>query len=119
MSVCNGAVRAAKGGHLKNQSATTFHYFIDDLAQAEPTCTPVYDQRFVDNGRIVTTAGLSPASTVPCTSSSATEPLRRRAAGILGLEYNWQPELNWSRANLADRHYIAMVGDGFRSRRAA
>jgi putative intracellular protease/amidase len=113
MSVCNGAFVLAKGGHLKNQSATTFHYFIDDLAQAEPTCTPVYDQRFVDNGRIVTAAGLSSGI------DGALHLVERYGSRYdaeqlaLGLEYNWQPELNWSRANLADRHYIAMVGDGF------
>ena len=113
MSVCNGAFVLAKGGHLKNQPATTFHYFIDDLAEAEPTCTPVYDQRFVDNGKIITTAGLSSGI------DGALHLVERYGSRYdaeqraLGLEYNWQPELNWARANLADRHYIEMVGDGF------
>jgi putative intracellular protease/amidase len=113
MSVCNGAFVLAEGGHLKNQPATTFHYFIDDLAEAEPTCTPVYDQRFVDNGKIITTAGLSSGI------DGALHLVERYGSRYdaeqlaLGLEYNWQPELNWARANLADRHYIEMVGDGF------
>ena len=113
MSVCNGAFVLARSGHLKNQSATTFHYFIDDLAEAEPTCTPVYDQRFVDNGKVVTTAGLSSGI------DGALHLVERYGSRFdaeqlaLGLEYHWQPELNWSRANLADRHYVAMVGDGF------
>jgi putative intracellular protease/amidase len=113
MSVCNGAFVLAKGGHLKNQPATTFHWFIDDLAEAEPTCTPVYDQRFVDNGKIITTAGLSSGI------DGALHLVERYGSRYdaeqraLGLEYNWQPEANWARANLADRHYIAMVGEGF------
>jgi hypothetical protein len=113
MSVCNGVFVLAKGGHLKNQSATTFYYFIDDLAEAEPTCKPVYDQRFVDNGKIITTAGLSSGI------DGALHLIERYGSRhdaeqcALGLEYHWQPELNWSRANLADRYYIAMVGDGF------
>ena len=28
----------------------------------------------------------------------------------LWLEYNWQPEMNWARASLADRHLIKMLG---------
>jgi putative intracellular protease/amidase len=113
MSVCNGAFVLARGGHLKDQPATTFYYFIDDLAEAEPTCTPVYDQRFVDNGKIITTAGLSSGI------DGALHLIERYGSRYdaeqraLGLEYNWQPELDWSRANLADRHYIHMVGDGF------
>src|SRR6185295_19150584 len=59
MSVCNGAFILAKGGHLKGQRATTFFYFIDQLKKDEPTCTPVHDERFTDNGKIITTAGLS------------------------------------------------------------
>ena len=31
----------------------------------------------------------------------------------LGLEYHWQPESSRVRGNLADRHYISMVGKGF------
>lgn len=113
MSVCNGAFVLAKAGLLKNQPATTFHYFLDDLAVAEPTCTPVYDQRFVDNGKIVTTAGLSSGI------DGALHLVERYGSRFdaeqlaLGLEYHWEPERNWTRAGLADRHYIAMVGDGF------
>ena len=113
MSVCNGAFVLAKGGHLKNQAATTFYYFIDDLAEAEPTCKPVYDQRFVDNGKIITTAGLSSGidGSLHLVERYGSRYDAEQVA--LGLEYHWQPEANWSRANLADRHYIAMVGEGF------
>jgi hypothetical protein len=113
MSVCNGAFILAKGGHLKNQRATTFYYFIDDLQEAEPTCTAVYDERFVDNGKIITTAGLSSGI------EGALHLIERYGSRYdaqqraLGLEYNWQPEQNWSRGGLADRHYISMVRNGF------
>lgn len=114
MSVCNGAFILAKAGLLKNQKATTFYWFLDDLAEAEPTCTVVHDQRFVDNGRIITTAGLSSGI------DGALHLIERYGSRYdaeqkaLGLEYHWQPELNWSRANLADRHLIRMLGnEGF------
>jgi putative intracellular protease/amidase len=113
MSVCNGAFILAKGGHLKGQSATTFYYFLDALKKAEPTCTVVHDQRFVDNGKIVTTAGLTSGI------DGALHMVERYSNRFdaeqvaLGLEYNWRPDLNYSRANLADRHLIKVVGPGF------
>ncbi|HZL99568.1 MAG TPA: DJ-1/PfpI family protein [Planctomycetota bacterium] len=113
MSVCNGAFILAKGGHLRNQRATTFYYFIDELKEAEPTCTPVHDERFVDNGKIITTAGLS--SGIDGALHLVERYTDRFTAEqlALGLEYHWQPESDWARGNLADRHYISMVGAGF------
>ena len=110
MSVCNGAFILAKGGHLKNQQATTFYWFIDELKEAEPTCTPVHDQRFTDNGKIITTAGLSSGI------DGALHLIERYSSrydaeqAALGLEYDWQPERNWARANLADWHLVKMLG---------
>lgn len=110
MSVCNGAFVLAKAGLLENQRVTTFYAFLDELGKAEPTCTVVYDQRFVDNGKIITTAGLSSGI------DGALHLVERYSSrfdaeqNALGLEYHWQPELNWSRANLADRHLIRMLG---------
>ena len=114
MSVCNGAFILAKAGLLKGQKATTYYWFMDDLEQAEPGCTVVYDQRFVDNGKIVTTAGLTSGI------DGALHLIERYGSRYdaeqraLGLEYHWQPELNWSRAGLADRHLVRMLGqNGF------
>jgi putative intracellular protease/amidase len=113
MSVCNGAFILAKGGHLAHQSATTFYYFIDQLKEDEPTCTPVHDQRFVDNGKIITAAGLS--SGIDAALHLVERYTNRYTAEqrALGLEYHWQPDSPWTRGNLADRHYIRMVGAGF------
>ena len=59
MSVCNGAFILAKAGLLDGLSATTTAGNIDRLAQQFPKTKVVRDQRFVDNGKIVTTCGLS------------------------------------------------------------
>ena len=110
MSVCSGAFILAEAGLLKNQKATTFYWFMDDLEEAEPSCTVVYDQRFVDNGKIVTTAGLSSGidGALHLIERFGTRYDAEQRA--LGLEYHWQPELNWSRAGLADRHLVRMLG---------
>ncbi len=111
MSVCNGAFVLAKAGLLKDQKVTTFFWFLDDLKRAEPSCTLVYDQRFADNGKIITTAGLSSGI------DGALHLIERYGSRYdaeqraLGLEYHWQPELNWARAGLADRHLVSMLGN--------
>ncbi|HJZ11514.1 MAG TPA: DJ-1/PfpI family protein, partial [Acidobacteriota bacterium] len=56
LSVCNGAFLLAKAGLLEGLSATTFYRLLDQLAQEAPKTKIVRDQRFVDNGKVVTTA---------------------------------------------------------------
>jgi transcriptional regulator GlxA family with amidase domain len=59
MSVCTGAFILGKAGLLDNLTVTTFHTAIDDLAKAYPKTKVLANTRFVDNGRIITTAGIS------------------------------------------------------------
>jgi transcriptional regulator GlxA family with amidase domain len=59
LSVCTGAFLLAKAGLLDGLSATTFHGQIDGLRSAAPRTTVIENTRWVDNGRIVTTAGVS------------------------------------------------------------
>jgi len=58
-SVCTGAFILGKAGLLDNQSATTFHLSIDNLRKEFPKAKILADVRFVDNGEIITTAGIS------------------------------------------------------------
>lgn len=58
-SVCTGAFILGKAGFLDNLTATTFHSSIDDLRQAQPNTKVLANVRFVDNGRVMTTAGIS------------------------------------------------------------
>ncbi|OQX33900.1 MAG: AraC family transcriptional regulator [Oceanospirillales bacterium LUC14_002_19_P2] len=59
LSVCSGALLLAGAGLLNNMPATTHHEVFDTLAELSPSTRLIRDQRFVDNGRIVTSAGIS------------------------------------------------------------
>lgn len=58
-SVCTGAFIAGKAGLLDNLTVTTFHESIEGLRKALPKTKVLANVRFVDNGRVMTTAGIS------------------------------------------------------------
>lgn len=58
-SVCNGALLLAKAGLLKGLSATTHHFCYDQLLEIDPDIELIKKIRYVDNGKIVTSAGIS------------------------------------------------------------
>lgn len=58
-SVCTGAFIMGKAGLLDSLTATTFHSSIEALRQAFPGTKVLSDVRFVDNGKVITTAGIS------------------------------------------------------------
>ena len=59
VSVCNGAYILAKTGLLDGLKATTFYDLLDGLPAIAPKVKVVRDQRYVDNGKFITTAGIS------------------------------------------------------------
>ncbi|MDJ0554148.1 MAG: DJ-1/PfpI family protein [Microcoleaceae cyanobacterium MO_207.B10] len=59
LSVCTGSLILAKAGLLVGLEATTHHLVIDDLRYLAPTTQVLENQRFVDNGQIITAAGIS------------------------------------------------------------
>lgn len=58
-SVCTGAFIIGRAGLLDNLTATTFHASIESLRKALPGTKVLSDVRFVDNGKVITTAGIS------------------------------------------------------------
>ena len=102
MSVCNGAFFLAKAGLLENLPATTTAGFISSLPKFSPTTKPVYDKRFVDNGKIITTAGLSAGIDGALHLLEKLDGPGWAKATALGIEYNWQPDSDYTRASLAD-----------------
>ena len=59
LSVCTGALLLAKAGLLDGQQATTHHGAIDLLRQVAPRTVVHSDRRFVDNGRVICSAGIA------------------------------------------------------------
>lgn len=58
-SVCTGAFVLGKAGLLDNLTITTFHSAIDNLQKVVPSAKVLKNVRYVDNGRVITTAGIS------------------------------------------------------------
>jgi transcriptional regulator GlxA family with amidase domain len=59
LSICTGALILAKAGLLHGRHATTHQGGLGELAVDEPDCTIWPDARIVDNGKIITSAGIS------------------------------------------------------------
>lgn len=59
LSVCTGALVLAKAGLLEGLSATTHFQALNELRDLAPTTTLCLDQRYVDNGQVVLSAGIS------------------------------------------------------------
>lgn len=104
MSVCTGAFILARAGLLDGLTATTVRGGIDRLASAGKNIKTVYDRRYVDNGKIITTAGLSSGIDGALHLVSKMMGLGRAQQVALGIEYNWDPEAKFARAAYADRY---------------
>lgn len=59
MSVCFGAMLLAEASLLDGIEATTHHWGIAGLKRAAPKCKVIEGKRFVDSGKIITTAGVT------------------------------------------------------------
>ncbi|WP_042162253.1 DJ-1/PfpI family protein [Paenibacillus gorillae] len=60
LSVCTGALIIAKAGLLEDMNITTYHRAIEELKAVAPaSAVIVADKRYVDNGKIILSAGVS------------------------------------------------------------
>ena len=92
MSVCNGALVLARTGLLDGLEATTHHGSIDSLRRSAQNTKVHDDRRFVDNGKVITAAGVSAGIDM---ALHVVERLlgEARAVGVARyMEYDWQPE---------------------------
>ncbi len=103
MSVCNGAFILASAGLLDGLTATTTSGNIARLKAEYPGIRVVDDQRFVDNGKIITTGGLTAGidGALHVVSRMLGQGMAQEVA--LSEEYDWRPNSGFARAALADR----------------
>jgi putative intracellular protease/amidase len=104
LSVCTGAFIAASAGYLDGKTATTYHGALADLARVAPTTKVVWDRRYVDNGKVIVTAGLSSGIDGALHLVSKIGGLGTAQGVALAMEYNWEPDSRYARAALADRN---------------
>jgi len=108
MSVCNGAFILANTGLLDGRSATTTYHNLTKLAKQYPKIKVVEDQRYVDNGKIITTGGLSAGMDGALHVIAKLFGTGTAQQVALGEEYDWKPGGGTARATLAD-HQIPEV----------
>ena len=92
LSVCTGAFLLGKNGLLDGKEVTTWYGAIDALEEQFPKATVQRGRRFVDNGQIVTTAGVSAG--IDGSLHVVARLLGRHAADRTAeyMEYRWTPE---------------------------
>jgi putative intracellular protease/amidase len=119
LSVCNGAFILAKAGLLDGLEATTTANLIPSFRKFAPKTRVVDDRRFVDNGKVITTAGLS--SGIDGSLHLIERLFGRGTAQMaaLGMEYNWDPDSKFARAALADKYMqfnydVKVLKDGWK-----
>jgi hypothetical protein len=103
MSVCNGAFTLANTGLLDGLKATTTAGNLNRFRRSYPAIRVVNEERVVDNGRIITTAGLSAGIDG---ALHMLDVMKGDGAGqtiALYLEYDWRPNGSYVRGTMADR----------------
>lgn len=90
-SVCTGALLLGKCGLLDGIASTTHHLSLDLLAEVAPKTEVRRDRRVVDNGRVITSAGI--ASGIDMSFHVVSKLLGEEAATKTAkfIEYPWQP----------------------------
>lgn len=104
LTVCNGAFILARAGLLDGLTATTTAPLLGMLKEVAPKTEVVGDRRFVDNGKVILSAGLSSGIDAALHVVARVRGRGTAQRRALGLEYNWDPEGGWARAALADRY---------------
>jgi transcriptional regulator GlxA family with amidase domain len=93
LSVCTGSFMLAKAGLLQGLSATTYHTEFDGLGAIDPSITLCPDQRFVDNGTVITSAGISAGIDMSLYVVSKLHGAQQALYTAERMEYDLKPEL--------------------------
>jgi transcriptional regulator GlxA family with amidase domain len=94
-SVCTGASLLAKAGILRGKRATTHWASIDRLRELHPEITVLDDLRVVDEGAVVTSAGVSAGIDMALHLVARLHGTETAINTARDMEYRWQPDA-WS-----------------------
>ncbi len=90
-SVCSGVLILAESGVLDGLQATTFRYTLDVLENEYPKIEVLRGVRYVDNGRVITTAGVSAGIDGALHLVAKLKGLPLAAQTAFYMEYDWTP----------------------------
>jgi transcriptional regulator GlxA family with amidase domain len=93
LSVCTGALMLAKAGLLEGLSATTHHDGMELLKELAPDATVEEEERFVDNGRVVLSAGISAGMDASLHVVAKLLGIEQALETAHYMEYEWEPAL--------------------------
>ncbi|MGH2531150.1 MAG: DJ-1/PfpI family protein [Thermomicrobiales bacterium] len=88
-SVCTGAFLLAANGILDGKRATTHWAGIDWMREHHPEVTTVDDQRYVDEGKVITSAGVSAGIDMALHIVARLHGQEVAAATARNMEYEW------------------------------
>ena len=94
-SVCTGASLLAKAGLLRGKRATTHWASIDRLRELHPEITVLDDLRIVDEGAVVTSAGVSAGIDMALHIVARLHGAEAAVKTARDMEYRWEPG-EWS-----------------------
>jgi putative intracellular protease/amidase len=112
LSVCTGAFILGATGLLDGDKATTFTPRIDELAKAFPKIQVIRDVRWADNGKLITSAGLSSGIDAALHVVARLRGTDEARTAALRMEYDWNPEGGFVRSLLADRYLTKKLLQG-------
>jgi len=92
-SVCTGSLVFAAAGLLAHRPATTHWNSLEMLAQLDPTIEVRTDERFVDDGDVVTSAGISAGIDMALHLVSRLAGVDRAREVRRGIEYDPAPPI--------------------------
>jgi transcriptional regulator GlxA family with amidase domain len=96
LTVCTGALVLGKAGMLDGLDVTTFNNVIDGLQRMAPKARVHRGRRFIDNGHIITTAGLSSGIDGSLHVVARLLGLRVAEQTARYMEYRWTPEPHYA-----------------------
>lgn len=103
-SVCSGAFFLGEAGILNGQKATTFASLIPRLSENYAKAKILNNVKYTDNGKIVTSAGLSSGIDAAFHVVSKFYGVGRAQEIANHMEYPWKREHDYARSQLADNY---------------